>query len=581
MIKYVNIFLLLVSISFFSCENFLEPKRENTVDLDQIIELRDFAEGVLLRAYIGLPDDYNFYMDVATDDAVTNDKASSYMRMATGEWKSTYDPTSVWSSAYQQIYYVNKFLEIYESVVWAYDTRNSQYANEYKSELFKKRLKGEAYALRAFYKYLLLQYHGGKAGNGQLLGFPIIDKSLTLDDNLFLPRDTYADCVNSIFNDLDIAIANLPAEYIDKPTGGSNPEENVYYNLTTGASFKNRFSGNAARALKARVALLAASPAFSEGSGVTWEQAAIIAGDLLKDLGDLYTKSATVYNHTFYKEINNKEFIWNRAVVQKRTWEQNNFPPSLFGSGMTNPTQNLVDAFPMKNGYPVTHASSNYDPENPYINRDKRFNEYIVYNNSLLKNTRIYTYIDAPSDGINVLNTSTRTGYYLKKFMAEGVNLNPASPVNTPHTYTLFRMTEVLLNYAEAANEAWGPDADPNGLGFTARSKITELRLRAGIDPDLYIDEITDQANFRNLIRNERRVSLCFEGFRFWDIRRWNDISTMQEKVNGVFINMDEGNTIYNNHVVEERKYEPYMIYGPIPYTETRKYSDLLQNRGW
>ena len=74
----------------------------------------------------------------------------------------------------------------------------------------------------------------------------------------------------------------------------------------------------------------------------------------------------------------------------------------------------------MKNGYPISHSSSTYDPDNPYANRDNRFNEYIVYNNSLLKKARIYTYVDAPSNGINVLESSTRTGYYLKKFMDEG-----------------------------------------------------------------------------------------------------------------------------------------------------------------
>ncbi len=567
-------------LSLFSCEKFLEPLNENLVDSDQIVKYREYAEGILLTAYINLPKEYYFYSDIASDDAVTNDRNSSYRRMATGEWKASYYPLSEWESAYTQIYYLNKFIEIYESVVWAYDQRLSKSDNDYKNQLLKKRLGGEAYALRAFYKYLLLQYHGGKTADGRLMGFPIVNTPLTLRDNLELNRNTFAECVSSIFSDLDLAISMLPDTWFDKPVGGSNPVENGHYNITTGKIFENRVNGNAARGLKARVALLAASPAFSEGSGVTWEQAAVIAGDFLKNLGNLYTKSATVYNHTFYKETSNKEIIWNTSLLQKRTWEQNNFPPTLFGNGRTNPSQNLVDAFPMKNGYPITHSLGGYDPDNPYLNRDNRFNEYIVYNNSLLKNTRIYTYVDAPSNGINVLSTSTRTGYYLKKLMSEGVNLDPAGVVNTAHTYTYVRMTEVLLNYAEAANEAWGPDGDPNGLGFTARSKIAELRLRAGINPDLYIDEITDQVDFRTFIRNERRVSLCFEGFRFWDLRRWEDVSAMQAPVKGVYITVEDGITTYDYRNIEERLYEPYMIYGPVPYGETRKYA-LVQNKGW
>ncbi len=578
--KYINIFLLIFSLSLFSCESFLEPRKENSFTEDQIIDNMSYAEGLLLRAYLWLPDDYYFFEDVVTDDAVTNDMSSSYRRMATGEWKSSFDPLSVWSTAYTAIYYINKFLEIYESVDWANDPRLSREINEYRNNLYKQKLKGEAFALRAWYKYRLLLVHGGKTEDGRLLGFPIVNNSLSPTDNWKLPRNTYAECVTSIFTDLDNAINALPVIWADKPTGGANPLENAYYNLICGAKYENRINGRIAQAIKARVALLAASPSFSEGSGITWEQAAEIAGNLLKDLGSLYSNTSEIYNHTFYKEIRNKEILWNRAQTQKRTWEQNNFPPSLFGYGMTNPTQNLVDAFPMKNGYPISHASGNYDPENPYSGRDNRFYQYIIYDNSLLKGSTIRTYAGASSNGINVLTTSTRTGYYLKKFMAEGVNLNPASLTNTAHTFTFLRMTEVLLNYVEAANEAWGPDGDPKGFGFTARSKIAELRLRAGITTDEYLPTISNKSELRELIRNERRISLCFEGFRFWDIRRWNDVSLMQAPVKAAFITLEDGNRNFEYEVIEERKYEPYMIYGPVPYNETLKYN-LAQNKGW
>jgi hypothetical protein len=144
-------------------------------------------------------------------------------------------------------------------------------------------------------------------------------------------------------------------------------------------------------------------------------------------------------------------------------------------------------------------------------------------------------------------------------------------------------MTELLLNYAEAANEAWGPDVDGSGSGYgTARSKIEELRLLAGISaPDNYLASVTDKAGFRILIWNERRVSLCFEGFRFWDIRRWNDVATMQTPVKAAYITqVDLVDTTWNYSVVEERNYTPDMIYGPIPYSETRKYN-IDQNKGW
>ena len=166
--------------------------------------------------------------------------------------------------------------------------------------------------------------------------------------------------------------------------------------------------------------------------------------------------------------------------------------------------------------------------------------------------------------------------------MSEKVRLDPGSSVNTGHTYTLIRMTEVLLNYAEAANEAWGPHNDPNGYGFTPKSKITELRDRAGLTPDDYIASISTQDDMRELIRNERRIELCFEGFRFWDIRRWDSRETMVEPVKGVYINMNAADTTYSYEYsnIEERLYATHMIYGPVPYEETLKYN-IEQNIGW
>ncbi len=566
--KYIHLCLLIIGVNLLSCEKFLEPEPNGTLSEEELLFNPSFAEGLLMTAYIALPDDYNFATDVASDDAVTNEKGSAYSRMATGEWLSSFDPISEWSNAYLQISYINQFLGFYESVLWSREPNLNDSINELRNSLHIKRLKGEAHGLRAWYQFKLLQHHAGRAADGRLMGYPIINETLAPSDDWKLSRNTFAECVANIFTDLDTAIANLPAEWVD----GSDP----FINATSGARFENRINGNAARALKSRVALLAASPAFSESNAVSWEEAATIAGDLLVELGDLYPKGIV-----FYKEKKNKEMIWNRAEILKNNWEEDNFPPSLFGYGRTNPSQNLVDAFPMGNGYPIDHALSGYDPENPYAGRDPRFYDYIIHNDALFKNTPINTYVDASQDGINSLETSTRTGYYLKKLMAEAVVLDPGSSVNAGHTYTLVRMTEVLLNYAEAANEAWGPDGDPNGYGFTARSKMEELRRRAKLDPDDYLASITDQAGLRELIRNERRLELCFEGFRFWDIRRWNDQATLTAPVKGVYITVEADSTYsYSYDKIEDRIFTSDMIYGPIPYEETLKY-DIQQNIGW
>jgi hypothetical protein len=566
--KYINLCLIIIGLNLLACEQYLEPKPDGTLSEEDIKSSPGFAEGLLLTAYHNLPGGYDFATDVASDDAVTNEQGSAYRQMATGDWKSSNNPISTWENAYEQIYYINKFLEIYESVRWANDLQLSQEDNDLKDEMHKQRLKGEAHGLRAWYQYYLLQHHAGKTADGRLLGYPIINITLDADDNWELPRNTFAECVANIFTDLDTAIANLPAEWEDG--------DDSFENITSGARFENRINGNTARALKSRVALLAASPAFSEANAVTWEEAATIAGDLLSGLGPLYHNGIV-----FYKEISNPEILWNTSKEQIREWEEDNFPPSLFGNGRTNPSQNLVDAFPMEKGYPITHPESGYDPDNPYKGRDPRFYEYIIYNDAAFKNTPIYTSVGAAQDGINSLETSTRTGYYLKKLMAEGVKLTPGSPVNSPHTYTFIRMTEVLLNYAEAANEAWGPDGDPNGYGFTARIKIEDLHRRARMDSEDYLRAISTQEEMRELIHTERRIELCFEGFRFWDIRRWNNQATLTTPVKGVYITLDVDSTyMYSYRDIEERIYTSDMIYGPVPYEETLKYP-IEQNTGW
>jgi len=233
-----------------------------------------------------------------------------------------------------------------------------------------------------------------------------------------------------------------------------------------------------------------------------------------------------------------------------------------------------VNAFPMANGYPVSHASSGYDAANPYANRDPRLEAYIVFNGSLMSESPINIETGSGDDAINNISTSTRTGYYLRKLLREDVNLDPASSQGQNHFTVRLRYTELYLIYAEAANEAWGPDGT-GSFGFSARDVIAAIRERAGIlQPDEYLNSITTTEEMRNLIRNERRLELCFEGFRFWDLRRWKEDIT--EPATGMSIN----NETYEEFTVESRLYEDYMYYPPVPFTEVLKFG-LIQNAGW
>ena len=199
-------------------------------------------------------------------------------------------------------------------------------------------------------------------------------------------------------------------------------------------------------------------------------------------------------------------------------------------------------------------------------------------------------------DNLNSIETSTRTGYYLKKLLREEVSVSPTSSSQQNHIYPRIRYTEMFLAYAEAANDAWGPTADPTGVGFTAYDVIKAIRDRANIGKDEYnmplpggdeyLEEIkSDKAKMTELIRNERRIELCFENKRFWDLRRWQ--MPLNESVKGMKIEKvdpekEDSPLKYTMIDVEDRVYNSsYQWYGPIPKSEVLKWSNLKQNKGW
>lgn len=575
------LFLLLV---FPGCSMF-EPEDDNHATIDRVYEDPAFAEGLLIRAYTFIPTNDYRWDEVATDDAVTNDQFSSFMRMAKGEWSALYNPQTMWDNGNRAILYINHFLDVVEDVPF-------KWTDAEHNAMFVRRLKGEAYGLRGMFKYFLLRNHGGMGTNGELMGIPEYNEFITRED-FSKPRQTFAESVNSAYADLDQALLYLSTDYDNVDAAedlpeGFEPSTNLdSYNSVFGNVTEQRLSGRHIWAIKARLALLSASPAFNPANDVaSWENAANSTAVLLNDIGGV--AGLDPKGHIFYlkaqvdqADINTgdrrdiPEMLWRRPIYTDRAREQENYPPTLYGRGEINPTQNLVDAFPMANGYPIDHASASYDPSNPYGGRDPRLSLYIVYNGSKLRNTTIDTSVEGSNDGLNAQPNSTRTGYYLKKMLREDVNADPAKPSNQKHFNVHIRYTELFLNYAEAANEAWGPDGSgPNG--YSARNVIAAIRKRAGItQPDNYLASVVDKEGMRALIRNERRLELCFEGFRFWDLRRWSEDLTAPAR--GVRIE----NGTYSYFDVEQRNYDnEYMQYGPIPYNEIIKF-DLVQNKGW
>ena len=601
--KTKNIILYLTALlTLSSCQDMFAPADENNRQEDAMYEESKYAAGLLMYGYSRLPYATSTQTDVATDDAVTNNTNSSFLNMATGTWAADNDPMSQWNSCKDGIQYVNKFLTIVDKVKWAPSAASKQ-------QMFIDRQKGEAYGLRALFYYYLLQAHGGYADDDQLYGVPLLTEPEDGSSDFNQPRALFSDCVKQCFADCDSAMKYLPTDYVDlsvdeipakyKELGA----ESTGYNLVFGSRSKGLMSGKIAEAIKAQVALLAASPAFRDQSGVTSAEAAELCANVLKRIDGLngFDKDGSIWykNHSKLDPSASEmpEILWRADRSKDANQERENFPPTLYGNGRVNPSQNLVDAFPMRSGRPITDPKSGYDPKNPYANRDPRLSDDILYNGVTFRNTLIITGTypndkDESLDNINYGNTSTRTGYYMKKLLNEKVSPLQSSLVEQYHIYPRIRYTEMFLAYAEAANDAWGPKADPTGVGFTAYDVIKAIRQRAGLgkdeigfdlpEGDAYLEECAaDQAKMTGLIRNERRIELCFENKRFWDLRRWK--MPLNETVKGIMIDRnDEGELSYKVIDVEERKYDSsYQWYGPIPKSEVLKWSNLKQNKGW
>ncbi len=315
--------------------------------------------------------------------------------------------------------------------------------------------------------------------------------------------------MNFIVVECDTAIRKLPTSYAS------------FISLETGRATKG-----AAMALKARALLYAASPLHNPTNDqAKWVAAATAAKDLIDQLASTYTP-LPAYNLLFNSiATTNKELIFEkRPAAQVRTFEEANTAVGFIGGNTgTCPTQNLVDSYEMKaTGLGINEAGSGYNPNDPYVGRDPRMALTILYNGSTWRSPgKVETF----NGGLNAPPKAhtTKTGYYLKKYLVESINLNPVNPGTAYHYWVIFRYSEVLLNYAEAMNEAYGPevlgpDAPLNNL--TALQAVNQVRARTGVAMPAFPAGMNQDA-FRLKLRNERRVELAFEDHRFWDIRRW------------------------------------------------------------
>lgn len=563
-----------------------DPELENSYSEDWVFSQPDYVEGILLNAYANLPntivDGYGGdFLDCATDNAVTNSYSNNVYRLGAGGLTPSNIPVGQWDNAYNQIRNVHLFMEngLGDNVI--YDI-----TSETADALKRTNLKGESFYLRAWWSFHLLQAFGGKTADGEVLGYPIVLRSLTDEEATDLDaveRNLYEECVEQIMEDLDSAITYLPFKYT-----GTNP--------TLGAANIGRADQQAALALKSRVTLYAASPAYQSDDVVSltgmgqfnvvdestyidkWKIAAIHAQDAIDQIGTFTSLNAS----HFSANATPAEFIW-RSYFTSSSLENKNYPIGERGTAWTGPSQNLVDAFYTKNGFPIEDARSGYDANNPYSNRDPRFYINVLHNESEFNNRTLETYIGG-QDSHEQYTRNTRTGYYVRKWLSltPGI-ISVENSSNQRHYNPYFRRTELFLNLAEAANEAYGPSATGDNVTQTAVEIIKLIRTKAGITDNTYVDEVAalGKDEFRVLIQRERRLELAFENHRYFDLRRC--LLPLNETVKGVQITKNtDASFSYDEIDVEERMFNDLRYYyAPIPYDEMSKSKNMINNLGW
>lgn len=423
-----------------------------------------------------------------------------------------------------------------------------------------QRVEGEMRFLRALSYFELTKRFGG---------VPIIDKVFDVNDDINFPRSSFDQVTAFILSDLEIAIQKLG-------------EEGTYT-----ASNYGRPTIGAAQALKARVLLYAASPLNNpNGDKTKWALAAAAAKTLMDGRYALQPNYSNILNLPNSPEYIMIRIKGNTPLAGEMMQDFSMSPGSGGAQGQMNPTQNHVDMYEMANGKAITDPTSGYNPQNPYVNRDPRFYANIIYNDLPWQGRRIQMWVNSLDyNGTSINYTATR--YYCKKYWPEVYRTVGGS--TTLLNYIYFRYGEVLLNYAEAQNEAVGPDA-------SVYAAINEIRARGKDNPTVPVAERVNmpplpanltQDQMRERIRNERAIELAFEDHRWYDIMRWKiGSTTIGVPMKGMDVVRNANGTFVYTPIVLGTSYqktwtEKQNLY-PIPRTEIYKSKGVLtQNPGW
>lgn len=565
--KNIYYILLIIAVFSYSCKKDpLDITPDGRITMDEVWKDEIKTEAFLNNVYASVP---GYFMTYGYFETISGMSDETYYKEGLGQaWaRGALSPSNnsmnpFYSTFWGGIRNANVFIENIE---------HAKVSNEINRGLFK----AEAKILRAFYYFELIKQYGP---------MPVIDKELNIDfDFTSLKRPTFQENIDFIIKDLDDALSEsrLPLRQ-------------------TVSSQASRATRAIAHAIKSQALLYNASPLWNPENDLTkWTAAAEAAKNAVEELtADGEYKLYDNYNDYFLRAYDvvpnpqDKETIMETGGGSRSHFITMNNIPSKTGvdrAGAT-PTQEMVDAYDMKStglpailGYeddnhlvPIINPASGYDENAPYVGRDPRFYASIWYNGAVYDNIKgnVHT-VETFTGGKDQLlrsqvNANTGTGYYLRKFIDPKLQVGESSSAS----FKKYRLAELYLNFAEAANEA---GIYPNEANWA----INQIRGRAGM-PN--IQSGLTKEEFRDRIRRERRVELFLEEHRFWDVRRWKIIDKVDKLVTGMEI-IKSGNTYnYSRFVVEKRAswHDRFLIY-PIPTAELRIIPNFSENQnpGW
>ena len=550
----------LVMAGAVSCD-FLERAPGDNMTKEELFSKIQTAEEYLDNAYCFLPDyqtntedlDGRYKLGDATDEGGFQ-QASGYPEspfdINLGSWNPTQMPMKRnWSDYYGCIRRCNNFIENYHLIPDDLSTGGASNRRE--------RLLGEAYALRGYYYFLLFKQWGG---------VPLITKVLDPGDEASLQgiiRATAEQTLQQVLDDMDEAMKYLPNKHDDGNYG--------------------RFTAIAATVVKSQVKLYWASKYWNRENDLSrWEEAKEACREALnmaeKNGHILSLKYSDLFNQATTLQ---PEVIWtkNSERYECYWWDVYSMPLGYNAYNVDGPLQELVDDFEMKatgkvpvlgydsNNNQIIDETSGYDPKKPWDGRDDRFYCCILHHGAMLQGRPI----DISTSGQDNINIGSiiRTNYFNNKYLDQNHNLNTHATW-TYRRFAIMRTGELYLNYAEAANELDGPTSLVYELVNTIRRRAKQPDLPSGLS----------QEQMRERIRQERRIELCFENHRFWDVRRWMIAEEVDNgPVHRVTVDNDGNITypVFQNRVFNKEKH--YLF--PIPQTEIDKNKALKQNPGW